>query len=85
MLCQMKRVALNTLFSVIKGKIVDKAWPFENTQKRRLQFPSKKGYSSLSRGLIYQARPISRGLCECREDCIFFRFFPEFDYSFLLF
>jgi hypothetical protein len=77
MLCQIKRVGLNTSFSVIKGKIVDQAWPFENTPK--------KGYSSLSRGLIYQAPSISKGLYECREDCISFRFFPEFDYSFLLF
>jgi len=38
MFCQMKRVALNPSFSVIKSKIVDQAWPFENTQK--------KGYSS---------------------------------------
>jgi len=38
MLCQMKRVVLNTSFSVIKSKIVDQTWPFENTQK--------KGYSS---------------------------------------
>ncbi len=77
MFCQMKRVALNTSFSVIKGKIVDQTWPFENTQK--------KGSSSLNRGSIYQVSSISKGLYECREDCIFFRFFPEFDYSFLLF
>jgi hypothetical protein len=77
MLCQMKRVALNTSFSVIEGKIADQVRPFENTLK--------KGYSSLSRGSIYQAPSISKGLYECREDCISFRFFPEFDYSFLLF
>ncbi len=73
----MKRVALNTLFSVMKGNIVDQAWPFESIQK--------KGYSSLSRGSIYQAPSISKGLHECLEDCISFRFFPEFDRSFLLF
>jgi hypothetical protein len=73
----MKRVALNTSFSVIEGKIVDQVRPFENTQK--------KDYSSLIRGSIYQAPSISKGLYECREDCISFRFFSEFDYSFLLF
>lgn len=77
MLCQMKRVALNSSFSAIKGKIADQVRPFENIQK--------KDYSSLIRGSIYQAPSISKELYECRKDCISFRFFPEFDYSFLLF